>query len=168
MKRLTVRTVRLSAFLAGIPAVVPTLLAAEKPDVRARLIAPSEIAAGSKGTLAVEMSIGSKWHVNSHTPSESYLIPTSVTLTTSAGELSAIRYPRDIEKRFSFSEKPLRVYEGTVRFEADLQLPAVASGSLSVAGIVAYQACDDRQCFAPAKIPVEATIAVSSPGANPR
>jgi Disulphide bond corrector protein DsbC len=98
--------------------------------------------------------------VNSHTPSESYLIPTEVTLTASAGALSSVRYPKDVEKRFSFSDKPLRVYAGTVRFEADLDLPSGAGGSVSIAGSVSYQACDDKQCFTPAKIPLEAPIAV--------
>jgi len=150
----------LFAILAVASALIPIPLPAEKPDVRARLIAPAELAAGSKGTIAVEMTIGGKWHVNSHTPSESYLIPTEVTLTASAGALSSVRYPGDVEKRFSFSDKPLRVYAGTVRFEADLDLPAGAGGSVSIAGSVSYQACDDKQCFAPAKIPLEATLAV--------
>lgn len=157
-------TMRAGSFLAGIvvvaSALIPVPLAAEKPDIRARLIAPDRLAAGSKGTIAVEMTIGGKWHVNSHTPSESYLIPTDVALTASSGALSLVRYPRDVEKRFSFSDKPLRVYAGTVRFEADLDLPPDAGGSVSIAGNVSFQACDDKQCYAPAKIPLQAMLAV--------
>jgi hypothetical protein len=148
------------AVLAAASALIATPLAAEKPDIRARLVVPEAVAAGSKQAITVEMTIGSKWHVNSHTPSESYLIATEVALTASPGALSSVRYPRDVEKRFSFSDKPLRVYEGTVRFEADLDLPAGAAGPVSVAGNVSFQACDDKQCFAPAKIPLQATIAV--------
>lgn len=136
---------------------------AERPDVRAKVDAPVSLVAGARGTIAVEMNLGSGWHVNSHTPSEAYLIPTSVTLTVSRGTLSAVRYPKDVEKRFSFSDKPLRVYEGTVRFEADLDLPAEATGPVSIRGNLSYQACNDRQCFAPAKIPMEASVAVSAP-----
>lgn len=136
--------------------------AAEKPDVRAKLTTSGRVTGGSKVLLAVELTIGAGWHVNSHTPSEPYLIPTNVTLTASRGALSAVRYPKDVERRFEFSEKLLRVYEGTVRFEADLDARAgIATGEdLRVTGDLSYQACNARQCFAPAKIPLEATVVV--------
>jgi hypothetical protein len=139
-------------------------LAAERPDVRAAIASPRRVVSGSKATLIVEMTLGANWHVNSHTPSEKYLIPTDVTLTTSVGTLSPIRYPKDVEKRFAFADKPLRVYEGTVRFETDLELPAGASGKVSIAGSLAYQACNDHQCFAPAKLPLEASLVISAGG----
>jgi hypothetical protein len=135
------------------------LSAAEKPDVRAKLIAPASVGAGSKVTLTVEMTIGEHWHVNSHAPSEPYLIPTAVALTASRGDLSAVRYPKDVERRFEFADKPLRVYEKTVRFEADLQIPTGTAGEVRVTGNLSYQACNERQCFAPAKIPLETTMA---------
>ncbi len=138
-------------------------LHAEKPDVRAKIIVPASAPAGAKSTLAVELTLGPQWHVNSHTPSETFLIPTDLSLTTSAGTLSPVRYPSQVERRFSFSEKPLRVYEGTVRFETDLDLPSTAAGKAAIAGTLSYQACNDRQCFAPAKIPLDATIGISSP-----
>lgn len=157
----------LLALFAAAPALCPLpLFAAEKPDVRARITAPANLAAGSKATLAVEMTLGTSWHVNSHNPSEKFLIPTEVTLTTSAGALSPVRYPKDVERRFAFSDKPLRVYAGTARFETDLELPAGASGKVSVAGNLSYQACNDRQCFPPAKVPLEASLAVSTAGAR--
>jgi hypothetical protein len=141
-------------------------LPAESPDVRAKILAPARLAAGSTATLAVEMTLGPSWHVNSHTPSEKYLIPTEVSLTTSPGTLSAVRYPKDLEKRFAFSDKPLRVYAGTVRFEADLTLPDAASGDASILGKLSYQACNERQCFAPAKIPLEASVTISTAGSR--
>jgi hypothetical protein len=137
------------------------IAAAEKPDVRAKFMAPARVGAASKATLVVEMAIGARWHVNSHTPSEPYLIPTAVALTASRGTLSAVRYPKDVERRFEFADKPLRVYEGMVRFEVELELPA-GSGDVRVAGYLSYQACNERQCFAPAKIPLEVTIAASA------
>ena len=84
-------------------------------------------------------------------------------LSVNGGVLSAVRYPKDVERRFEFADQPLRVYEGTVRFEADLEVPA-GTGDASIAGDVSYQACNERQCFAPAKIRLDATI-VTSPAA---
>jgi DsbC/DsbD-like thiol-disulfide interchange protein len=155
------RVVTSVLFLAAVAFLPSNLRAAEKPDVRARLIAPARVGAGTKATLVVEMAIGEHWHVNSHIPSEPYLIPTVVALTASRGNLSAVRYPKDVERRFEFADQPLRVYEGTVRFEADLEVPA-GSGDASIAGDLSYQACNERQCFAPAKIRLDATIVTSS------
>jgi hypothetical protein len=152
---------RLLLLIGGGCFGVLSVAGAESPDVRARVVAPAHLAPGATATVVVEMALGSNWHVNSHTPSEKFLIPTEVKLTTSAGTLSAVRYPPQVEKRFPFSEKPLAVYEGTVRFEADLSLPRDASGTVSLAGTLSYQACNDKQCFPPAKVPLEASIAVS-------
>lgn len=148
--------------LCALALLVGPARAAEKPDVRARVIAPAALAPGAKTTLVVEMTIGAGWHVNSHTPSESYLIPTSVSLSSSAGRLSEVRYPRDVEKRFAFSDKPLKVYEGTVRFESDLEPPAGAA-DVTVTGTLSYQACNDQQCFPPAKVPLSATLGAAKP-----
>jgi DsbC/DsbD-like thiol-disulfide interchange protein len=149
-------------FLALFSLALP--LHAEKPDVRAKIVAPRSVAAGSRTTLVVEMTLGPNWHVNSHTPAEKYLIPTSVTLSTTNGTLSPVRYPRHVEKRFAFSEEPMAVYEGTVRFETELSLPADATGDVSITGRVSFQACNDRQCFPSAKIPLEASVPVSPAG----
>jgi hypothetical protein len=152
-----VRSGRLLALAILVLPVSAPLAAAEKPDVRAKLTTLGPAAGGSKALLVVELTVGAGWHVNSHTPSEPWLIPTNVTLAASGGTLSPVRYPGDVARRFEFSEKPLRVYEGTVRFEADLDLPA-KNGAFRVTAEIAYQACNERQCFAPAKIPLSATI----------
>ncbi len=95
--------------------------------------------------------------MNSHTPLDAFLIPTDLSLATSAGTLSPVRYPAPRERKFSFSEKPLSVYEGTVSLEMDLQLPA-AGGRVVLTGNLTYQACNDRQCFAPATLALESNI----------
>jgi len=151
----TVPAILILAFAAAPP------LSAEKPDVRARLVAPPGAPAGAKVAVAVELTLGPHWHVNSHTPAETFLIPTELTLTTTAGTLSAVRYPAQVERRFAFSEKPLRVYEGTVRFEADLEIPANGAASATVTGSLSYQACNEQQCFAPAKIPLDAVVDIT-------
>ncbi len=143
-----------------------TAAAASPPDVKARLVAPERLAAGTKATVKVELTFGAGWHANSHTPSEEFLVPTDVALQATGAEVSEVRYPKDVTKRFSFSEKPLRVYDGTVAFEADLAVPASARGKVEVRGTVSYQACNDTQCFAPASLPVTATVAVAAAGSG--
>ncbi len=149
--------------LALASALASPSLLAEGPDVRGRLVVPAVAAAGSKVPAAVELTIGARWHVNSHTPTEDFLIPTDVALKATGATLLPVRYPKHLEKKFGFYEKPLRVYSGTVRFETDIEIPASATGAVSVAGTLSYQACNDQQCFAPAEIPLAATVSVSSP-----
>ena len=153
------RVVTLLLAAAATLAVSMPLLA-QKPDVKVRVVLPPGATPGAKTPVVVEMTLGPKWHVNSHKPSEDFLIPTDVTLKASEGRLSPIRYPKDVEKKFAFSEKPLKVYEGTVRFEADLDLPPSAKGVISLSGTLGYQACNDEQCFMPEKVPLEAKLPV--------
>ncbi len=158
------KTLRLATLAFAIAGPLP--LFAEKPDVHARILVPASAAPGAKTTVVVELTVGPHWHVNSHTPAETFLVPTDLSLTTSAGTLSPVRYPAQAERRFSFSDKPLRVYEGTVRFETDLEIPPGAPESISIAGVLAYQACNEQQCFAPAKIPLGAAVSVERPSKN--
>jgi DsbC/DsbD-like thiol-disulfide interchange protein len=152
----------LGVVLAGALGSSAPALAA-KPDIQAVLTAPASLAAGATGKLVVEMRLGPGWHVNSHTPKASFLIPTNVTLSASMGVVSDVRYPKHVERAFEFSNEPLAVYEGTVRFEADLTAPTPASGTIAVTGTLTYQACDEHACYPPAAIDLEATIAVAVP-----
>jgi thiol:disulfide interchange protein DsbD len=138
----------------------PPALQAQKPDVKVRVASPTSAAPGAKTTVIVEMTLGPKWHANSNKPAEDFLIPTELVLKASAGKLSPIRYPKHVERKFAFSDKPLRVYEGTVRFEADLELPADAKGTVSLTGTLGYQACNEEQCFMPEQISVESKLAI--------
>jgi uncharacterized protein len=144
---------------AAVLALVSAPLLAEKPDVTAKIGSPG-LAPGEKGTVVVEMTMGKGWHVNSHEPLEEFLVPTLVTLATSTGRRLSVTYPAGQARRFAFSEKPLSVYAGTVRFEAELAVPPDAHSPLALSGEVSYQACNDVQCFAPAKLPLSATVTI--------
>jgi len=149
----TVRAVLATLALASAP------LLAERPDVAARIV-DRRLSPGEKGLVVVELSLGPKWHVNGHTPLEEFLVPTDVTLTTSSGHRLPVTYPKGELKRFAFSDAPLSVYAGTVRFEAELLVPPDARSPIALAGEVSYQACTDEQCFPPARIPLRASVAI--------
>jgi DsbC/DsbD-like thiol-disulfide interchange protein len=111
--------------------------------------------------VVLELTLGPGWHVNSNRPLQSFLIPTTATLTTSNGTLSDVHYPEPIKKRFEFSDELLAVYQGTVRFESELALPATATGKVTLGGVLAYQPCNDSQCFPPARTILNATVDVA-------
>ena len=155
-----------------LPALILVLsampLAAETPDVRARIVAPESLASGHSAGLLLEVVVGPGWHVQSHSPSRSELVPTDVIVTTSAGSVDAVRYPDGEERTFPFSDRPLRVYEGVTRFPFVLSIPDDAAGKVAVTATVTYQACNDRQCFLPARITTRTELIVSgAPATRP-
>jgi thiol-disulfide isomerase/thioredoxin len=155
-----------------LPALVLVLsafpLAAETPDVRARIVAPESLASGHSAGLLLEIVIGPGWHVQSHSPSRSELVATDVIVTTSAGSVDAVQYPAGAERTFPFSDRPLRVYEGVTRFPFVLSIPDVATGKVAVTATITYQACNDRQCFLPARIAARTELIVSgAPATRP-
>src|SRR6202050_2616390 len=74
---------------------------------------------GKEFQAAVVVKINPGYHMNSHKPSDSYLIPTTLTPQlpdgfTLVGEPS---YPLGKNEKFPFSpDKPLNVYAGSVTF----------------------------------------------------
>ncbi|HJW14588.1 MAG TPA: cytochrome c biogenesis protein CcdA [Thermoanaerobaculia bacterium] len=110
--------------------------------------------------LIVDAELASGWHVNSHVPSEDYLIATSVRVDPAAGvRAGEAKYPEGRMKKFSFAEKPLSVYEGT--FTLEVPLTFEGAGPSAVTGSVEFQACNDTQCLAPASVPFRASLSGS-------
>ncbi|MEP6767710.1 MAG: cytochrome c biogenesis protein CcdA [Acidobacteriota bacterium] len=107
------------------------------------------------GTVRIAAKILAGYHVNSHTPTEDYLIPTSVVLEAPAGSSAgATVYPPGQMKKFSFAEKPLSVYEGA--FSVEVPVTWTGETPAGFQGKLAFQACNDTQCFAPASLPFRA------------
>ncbi|HLN56986.1 MAG TPA: cytochrome c biogenesis protein CcdA [Thermoanaerobaculia bacterium] len=149
----------LSAAAAAIPAPQPSTLL----KVEARVL-PG--AAGS-AVLHIDATLAAGWHVNSHHPSEDYLIATSARLDPSPGiQFGQPKYPEGGMKKFAFADEPLSVYEGTFAIEVPLTL--TGSQPPEAAGAVEYQACNDTQCLAPATVAFRArTSSALSGGAVP-
>lgn len=113
-------------------------------------IGTGTVSRGGSATGRVTLSIPSDLHVNSNNPRSRYAIPTSVKITSAEARLGSVRYPAGKNKKFSFSETPINVYEGTVAFTFNLTVPASFKGdTVRVRAAVRYQACNDEVCFPP-------------------
>jgi thiol:disulfide interchange protein DsbD len=138
-------------------------LALPAPNPATLLKADARIVPGppEKATLRVENTLASGWHVNSHRPSEDYLIATSIRLEPSPGmRPGEPKYPEGKMKKFSFADKPLSVYEGTFSIEVPLAISGNAPAE--VTGAVEFQACNDTQCLAPASVPFRARLSAAA------
>ena len=122
---------------------------------------------GKAFEAAVVVHIAEGYHMNSHKPSDSYLIPTTLTPKLPAGiRLVDTMYPPGSLKKFAFSpDKPLDVYSGSVTLRLKLMAENTAAvGSTTIPMILRYQACNNSACLPPVKVPVTAELRVAAAG----
>jgi DsbC/DsbD-like thiol-disulfide interchange protein len=116
--------------------------------------------------LAVEIAHG--YHMNSHHPTDKYLIPTTLTPKLPVGfELLDAIYPAGRVEKFSFSpDKGLDVYSGSVTLRLRLIAHNDAPiGAVTIPVTLRYQACNDTTCLPPVKVPVDVRVDVAAAGA---
>jgi hypothetical protein len=124
------------------------------------------VARGKDFEVAVVANINEAYHMNSHKPSDAYLIPTTLTpkLPDSITLVDSI-YPPGHDKKFTFSDKPLNVYAGTVTLKLKLSAAAAAPlGDVTIPITLRYQACNSSACLPPVKILLEATVKIAAAG----
>jgi uncharacterized protein YcnI len=124
---------------------------------------------GKSFEIAVVVEIAKGFHMNSHKPSDAYLIATTLTAQPPAGfEITDTIYPEGRQEKFSFSpNKPLNVYTGKVILRLKLTAhPDAALGATTIPMTLRYQACNDTTCLQPVKIPVDAKFEVAAANAK--
>ncbi|MGH9690733.1 MAG: protein-disulfide reductase DsbD domain-containing protein [Candidatus Acidiferrales bacterium] len=153
-----------TASAAPQDASIPNAASVAKPHAYVSL---DPVPRGREFQAAVVVDIARGFHMNSHKPSEEYLIPTTLTPQLPAGfQLTDTVYPNGRLEKFAFSpDKPLNVYTGSVTLK--LRLLAQAGAPLGPATIpltLRYQACNDAACLPPVKIPVSIQLNVAAAG----
>jgi hypothetical protein len=111
------------------------------------------VPAGKPTDVTLHFRIAQGMHINSHTPKDELLIPTSFTIADGHGvRLGAANYPPGTE--FALPSDPknkLSVYTG----EFIIQTSIVAEpGNHLVEAKLRFQACNDTACMPPKTIPV--------------
>ena len=109
------------------------------------------LAKGESGDVLVRLLITHGYHVNANPPSQSYLKATEIELKPQEGlSVEFITYPDPLERTFSFSETPLKVYEGETDLKLRLKADKSATpGKHNLSAKLRVQACDDKVCYAP-------------------
>ena len=106
---------------------------------------------GGSGETVVLIQISNGYHVNANPPSQPYLKPTQLELTPAEGiSVGFIVYPDPLVKNFSFSQTPLKVYEGNTQLKVNLKADKKAApGKHNLSAKLRVQACDNKVCYAP-------------------
>lgn len=123
---------------------------------------------GKEFQIALAVEIAHGYHMNSHHPTDKYLIPTTLTPKLPTGfELLDTIYPAGRIEKFSFSpDKGLDVYSGNVTLKLRLIVHNDAPiGAVTLPVTLRYQACNDTTCLPPVKVPVDVRVDVAAAGA---
>jgi thiol:disulfide interchange protein DsbD len=101
--------------------------------------------------IAIEADVEETWHINSQSPKDEFLIPTTIMLDDTINfNLFKLAYPEAHDIKLDFSESPLSVWEGRVYFGALVKAgDNLSPGSYPLVVMVEYQACDNQSCLAP-------------------
>src|ERR1700735_5550750 len=146
---------------------------ADAPTAPAAIVKPrafvslAPVPRGKEFQVAVAVDIAHGYHMNSHHPTDPYLIATTLTPKLPIGfEVLDTLYPAGRVEKFSFSpDKGLDVYTGKVT----LKLRMVAHNDAPVGAVtfpvtLRYQACNDTTCLPPVKVPVDVRVDVAATG----
>jgi thiol:disulfide interchange protein DsbD len=136
----------------------------EEPVSAAAYPSLSSVPTGGSIDLAVVLKMKLHWHVNANKVNDEYLIPTSVAIAPPEGiKVRTIAYPAGVEKKLSFSDQALRLYEDEAYIGVRLDVsPSVQPGDVVVKVSVTYQPCDNEKCIAPKTETIDVPIRVSA------
>jgi suppressor for copper-sensitivity B len=153
-----------AALLLAAATPAPAAAAIPRPE-KAKLALQSDHTTydpGANVRISALVAIDAGWHVNSHTPTFDYLIPTVLELELPAGWAQPeVEYPPAQKKTFAFADAPLSVYDGDVVIQARLKIPAGARpGAVPIRARLNYQACDHSQCLPPVASSSQLTLTV--------
>jgi len=131
--------------------VVPARPASKPPAVQYLYPEQVTLRAGKATTIALHFRIAPGLHINSHTPSEEELIPTTLSIPDASGlRLEGAVYPPGTDFALPLDPKTrLSVYTGEFTIKARVVADA---GSHLVEARLRYQACDNNACMPPKTI----------------
>jgi DsbC/DsbD-like thiol-disulfide interchange protein len=143
----------LASFQTQAQAQSLTTRSATKPAVTYLFPEQITVPAGKPATVELHFRISPGLHINSHTPSDEELIPTTLSFPASSGvRLENAAYPPGTQ--FALPLDPatkLSVYSGEFIIQTRI---VAAAGNHLVEASLRYQACDNSACMPPKTITV--------------
>ena len=120
------------------------------------------VVTGKPATIELLFRVTRGYHINSNKPHDKLLIPTQLEVQAPEELGMKVEYPAGQDKTFGFSPEKMNVYDGDVALKVQMAPGANAQpGTRKVTGHLKYQACNDRACFPPARVPVEFEIEIA-------
>lgn len=141
---------------AGAPCMAQKLTL-DKPQTKnivSYLAEPVTVTTGTPTDVELTFRIVDALHINSHSPSDAEMIPTTLMLQPVRDvKLGRVQYPAGTKYAFSFApQEKLSVYTGD--FVVNARLTAAHAGIYALKGLLDYQACDNLQCYPVKTLPI--------------
>jgi Disulphide bond corrector protein DsbC len=111
------------------------------------------VVSGQSSAVTMHFRVAPGLHINSHTPREDYLIPTTLSIPDGMGvRLKEAAYPSGSDLSLPIDPRTkLSVYTGEFAIQARI---VATPGNHLVEARLRYQACDQTQCLPPKTITV--------------
>ncbi|MGH9521663.1 MAG: protein-disulfide reductase DsbD domain-containing protein [Terriglobales bacterium] len=121
------------------------------------------VSPGAKASTELEFRVNPGYHINSNQPGSELLVPTQLKLSPPTNVIVGdVQYPAGHDFTLAASpDEKLNVYTGD--FSVATLVTATRNtppGLYRVHGFLQYQACDDRSCYPPAKLPIAFDVRV--------
>jgi hypothetical protein len=172
----------MKSVLAICASVLFLVAAAALPSASQQVPSPKDVVAptiyvsldpagrGSSFQIAAVLKIRPGFHINAREKSEDYLIATDLRAEAPAGfQLGEVSYPKGALHTFTFSKKPLNVYEDTIVLRLPITaLPNAPLGAQHLPIKLRYQACSTEICLPPVTLALDATINVAASASDSR
>lgn len=153
--------------LLAMAALMMPVLALAADDQPMVIAGPSQqqgaVKPGGRVKINFTLKIKTGFHINSEKPGDQSMIPTKVILLPVEGfKLVSVTYPRPFMRKFSFTEKPIPVFEGAVKLQLHVKVDSgVKPGQYLLPVTVSFQACDNETCLMPQDWSVDLSLKVS-------
>ena len=128
-------------------------------------IEPARLVPGAEGRLVITLDVPEGCHVQSHRPSQPFLVPTTLSVDPPGHglELGQPTYPDGEVERYGWTDVALTVYRGTVRITVPVRAMADWSGTSRLTARLRYQGCTESACLPPVELPVEVLVVSATP-----
>lgn len=136
-----------------------------RPVTLAARVEPPVAAAGRAVQVHLTLTVDAGWHVNTHAPTQDYLVPTQLGSTrSSAIRLGPVVYPKPVVRRVSFVSETLQLWEGSTSMLASGTVPQdTPPGEAQAVLELTYQACSATACLPPETHRLPVPIQVQAP-----
>jgi hypothetical protein len=135
---------------------------AATPQEVTATVEEAKLDAGGAGLATVSLDVAAGYHVHANPASDRFYVATEIRAEPQEGITPGKPvYPQALSKKFSFSDKPLAVYEGHVVIKLPLHADKTAAkGRHTLRAKIRVQPCNDQACKPPRDIdaPIPVTV----------
>jgi len=114
-----------------------------------------DVKPGSEQVVELRFRVDPGYHINSHTPMDDLLIPTTLKFVPGMVKVVGMEYPKGEIIKLTGNGEGLDVYQGEFKVKLRVVAP---HGFSAMTGTVRYQACDNEACFPPKTLAVRLAV----------